>query len=443
MSQLLLGYYGDDFSGSTDVLEVLSQAGLRTVLFLAPPRESQLARYPDARAIGIAGVSRSMPTASMDDELRPAFECLGRLAPMVHYKICSTFDSSPAVGSIGRAIDVGRELFATRCVPLVVGAPALGRYCVFGNLFARSGAGSPIYRLDRHPTMSAHPITPMQDADLTHHLSHQTAARISLLSVLDVETSAAARFEALEKLGAEVVLIDVLSDAHLSTIGALIDCQAEGEQVRFVVGSSGIEYALTAYWRATGQLPPRKASHQTPVAESVLVVSGSCSPVTAGQIRAAAERGFQCIALSPEAWLGGDVSAVAQQASMLLAARQSVIVHAALGPDDPRIAEARERSGSSAGNLAQPGQLGAALAEIVRAGMTAGVRRVAVTGGDTSGYVARALGIEALEFVSPIAPGSPLCRAVFKDADRSGLDLCFKGGQVGGPDFFLKLANGN
>ena len=181
MSEMLLAFYGDDFSGSSDVLEVLAGAGVRTVLFLKPPRPEQLARFSDLRAVGVAGLSRSLPTERMDAELRPAFEALGKLAPLVHYKICSTFDSSPSVGSVGRAIDIGRDLFAPRYVPLVVGAPALGRYCVFGNLFARAGTGGPVHRLDRHPTMAHHPVTPMDEADLIRLLSRQTTARVGLL----------------------------------------------------------------------------------------------------------------------------------------------------------------------------------------------------------------------------------------------------------------------
>ena len=39
--------------------------------------------------------------AEMDAALGPAFESLRALgAPLCHYKICSTFDSSPSIGSI-------------------------------------------------------------------------------------------------------------------------------------------------------------------------------------------------------------------------------------------------------------------------------------------------------------------------------------------------------
>mgnify|MGYP000989448154 FL=1 len=167
-NSLLLAYYGDDFTGSTDVMESLSRAGLKTVLFLRPPTKVQLARFPDLRAFGIAGGSRAMSPAQMARELPPAFQALKASgAPIVHYKTCSTFDSSPRVGSIGKAIELGRRVFGPALTPLVVGAPVLGRYVAFGNLYARSGLDSALFRLDRHPTMSRHPVTPMNEASIS------------------------------------------------------------------------------------------------------------------------------------------------------------------------------------------------------------------------------------------------------------------------------------
>ncbi|RZK58624.1 MAG: four-carbon acid sugar kinase family protein [Hymenobacter sp.] len=187
--QLLLAYYGDDFTGSTDALEFLSRAGARTALFIEPPTAAQLAAYPGLAAIGVAGLTRAMPPAAMQAVLAPAFAQLRALGPRhVHYKVCSTFDSSPTVGSIGRAIEVGRAVFPNPFVPLLVAAPPLGRYCAFGNLFAQLGIGSSggIFRLDRHPSMSRHPVTPADESDLRRHLARQTDLKIGLLDLLQI-----------------------------------------------------------------------------------------------------------------------------------------------------------------------------------------------------------------------------------------------------------------
>ncbi len=152
--KILLAFYGDDFTGSSDALEFICRAGAKAVLFIEPPTAEQLRQYPDLDAYGVAGKTRSLPAEEMEKILLPAFEQMKRTgAKHVHYKVCSTFDSSPTIGSIGKAIDCGAIVFKNKTIPVLGGMPALGRFCVFGNLFAKMGTGGDgeIYRLDRHP----------------------------------------------------------------------------------------------------------------------------------------------------------------------------------------------------------------------------------------------------------------------------------------------------
>lgn len=123
---------------------------------------------------------------------------------------------------------------------------------------------------------------------------------------------------------------------------------------------------------------------------------------------------------------------------------RSVVVHTALGPEDARIEEARALFVRAGRERQHDRSLGLTLAAAVRAAVEqAGVRRLAVAGGDTAGYVTRALGIDALSFVAPIAPGSPLCRIHADSARRlDGLEITFKGGQVGQTDFFERVLRG-
>ena len=100
---------------------------------------------------------------------------------ILHYKCCSTFDSAPHVGNIGAAVRALQRHFPNPLVPIVGGQPNLGRYCLFGTLFAAAGAGGDVYRIDRHPTMSVHPVTPMGEADLRKHFAKQGLERIGLI----------------------------------------------------------------------------------------------------------------------------------------------------------------------------------------------------------------------------------------------------------------------
>ncbi len=436
-----LVYYGDDFTGSTDALEFLTRAGLRTALFIAPPTADQLRRHGGLDAIGVAGLTRSLAPEAMERELRPAFIALRALgAAHAHYKVCSTFDSSPAIGSIGRAIEIGAEVFGSRFVPLVVGAPPLGRHCVFGNLFARMGIGSAgaIHRLDRHPSMSKHPSTPANESDLRLHLARQTAKPIGLVDILAVaaEDEAVTR-HALEReleSGAEIVLFDVLHERELARIGALIDADAAtGDRPLFSAGSSAIEMALGAHWQAQGRFNP-PASFSEPVPDGpLLVVSGSCSPTTDRQIGRALAKGFVEMPLDAAklASSSTDRQATDRVIDHLRAGRH-VIVHTSRGLVDATLATIQDRTaelfGRALGLLARE-----AIAQV-------GIKRLVVAGGDTSSHAARALGIEAVEMIAPLSPGAPWCRAFAPGSPADGIAVNFKGGQVGAEDYFLGAA---
>lgn len=451
-NQLLLTYYGDDFTGSTDALESLTLGGLRTVLFLSPPQPEQLqGRFAGVQALGVAGVGRTMTPEQMERDLRPVLAQLKQLgAPLCHYKVCSTFDSSPELGSIGRAADIGRDVFAPPFIPLVVGAPALRRYVVFGNLFA--GVGDETFRLDRHPTMSRHPVTPMAESDLRRHLSHQTRQSIGLLDVVHLSGSPAdvdAHFARLRQNGAEMILFDTLDATHLPTVGRLI-WENRGNGPLFIVGSSGVGYALTAYWRQI-KLIARPAAFSAPGrAAPIVVMSGSAAPPTAAQIEWALAHGFDGIRLdaaklvTPEL-AGQEQDSAVRQALAALEAGRSVILYTAFGPDDPAIQAAREqmrRLGFDESGVGR--RLGIPQGKILRALVEkSGVRRVCVAGGDTSGYVARQLGIYALEVLAPVSPGAPLCRASSDESGLDGLEISLKGGQMGSPDYFGRIQEGN
>jgi len=443
---ILLAYYGDDFTGSTDVLEALTTSGVETMLFTEPPTAAQLAEFPDLHAYGVAGNSRTMSPAEMDASLPAVFESLRDGGPaVVHYKVCSTFDSSPTVGSIGRATEIGRRVFQNRCVPLVVGAPHLQRFCVFGNLFARSGLDSPVYRLDRHPTMSRHPVTPMNEADLGVHLAKQTSLPVELVDLTLLDRGDDLATEAVDR-AQNIVLFDTLTNDHLAQIGRLVwRCHERDERPQFVVGSSGVEAALTMHWRSTGEIASESKGFPPPhPVDRAVVISGSCSPVTDRQIAWGLENGFadvpvDTLRLADLNEFDAVVNEVVERAVAELDAGRSPIVHTSRGPNDARSANTAQTAlnrltGESLGVI-----LGRILGAVLRSRR---IERVAVAGGDTSGAVARAIGIDALMMIGPLAPGAPLCVAHSRNAEVAGVEFTFKGGQVGHDDFFGSLLAG-
>jgi uncharacterized protein YgbK (DUF1537 family) len=449
MTKPLICFYGDDFTGSTDALECLAGGGLRAALFMKPPTRGELAQHPGLQAIGVAGVTRSLRTAELEAALRPALGTLKELGPKhVYYKVCSTFDSSPAVGSIGKAIDIGREMFEAPFIPLLVAAPGLGRHCAFGNLFARIGVGGEVFRLDRHPSMRRHPITPAEESDLRLHLARQTTKRIALFDILKSnlpQARAGVELETVLRQKPDVVLFDAIYEEQLTGLGALIDEYANPGPL-FSVGSSGLAAALASHWAMEGAVKAVLSWPDPGEAKPVLVLAGSCSPVTIEQVKWAWEHGYAGVELHADELLEAAVNEVelaemlAAKATEHLGSGRNVIVHT--GYREP------VRTADVTGQRQDLNQLsvliGTTLGRIARTVLErVSVRRLCVAGGDTSGCVARALGLEILEMIGPIVPGAPLCRARARGSPADGVEVCFKGGQIGGADFFDLVANGS
>ncbi len=442
-----LAFYGDDFTGSADAMEVLQWAGVPTILFLDPPTREQMETFARFKAFGVAGTSRTMTPVEMEAELRPILRQLRDTgAKVVHYKTCSTFDSSPEIGSIGKALEIGREVFGPRVVPLLIGAPNLGRYQVFGNLFARSGLDTEPFRLDRHPTMMQHPITPMNEADLRVHLSRQTSLRVGLVDILKLQAIEPEQFSnMMEGNESDALLFDVLFPEHLAKLGAVFDCMTTHDAAAYVLGSSGIEYALTAYWASQAdskRVPATPLTQPTfgPV-EQLVVITGSCSPVNQRQIAWAELHGFETLELDAarlidEQTSGSEVDLMVYRALKRLSGGANLILHTSRGPSDPRIAASlcmMRAMGLSdldirlqSGKLLGP-KLGCILKRILA---EQPFPRVGIAGGDTSGFIARELELTALEAIAPVAPGSPLCRG-YAANELDGVEFFFKGGQVG------------
>ena len=442
---LLISWYGDDFTGSSAVMEVLSLAGLPSVLFLDVPTPELLARFTGYRGMGIAGVARSKPPRWMEEHLPRVFSTLAQWqAPVTHYKMCSTLDSAPHVGSVGKAIDLAHEHFGrSQWIPLVVAAPAIKRYQVFGNLFV----GVAGVRLDRDPAMINHPITPMTESDVRVHLSKQTSRPIGLVDCLALQSDRADQMLRGEiDAGRRIVALDVLDEATLAGAGRLI-WEQRGEGL-FAVGSQGVEYALVSCWRRAGfiaEVPPPRAA----AVDRIAVVSGSCSAVTAAQITWAEAHGFKPIridarlALDPRTWSGA-IEVATRAALLAIDEGYDPIVFSARGPDDQGIGELKEAIATAGADSVEVNEaigrgLGLVLDSIFK---RTGIRRGILAGGDTSGHGANVLGVEALTLAAPTVPGAALFRAHSREPEMRDLELALKGGQMGAPGYFGQIKCG-
>lgn len=419
-------FYGDDFTGATDTLATFAEAGLATSLFLGVPDAPRLAAAGPIDVLGIAGAARAMAPAAMADELAPVAAFFAALdAPVLHYKCCSTFDSAPGVGNLATAIGMLRRAAPNPLVAIVGGQPSLGRYCAFGHLFATAGGDGTVHRIDRHPTMSRHPVTPMHEADLRRHLMAQGLGRVDAIDwrAIDAPHGLDALVDTRLAVAPDAVLFDVLHDGHLATLGHLLWQRAAAARL-LAVGASSVAQALATAWRAGGLVvPERRAARALPAAGPVFAIAGSRSPITARQVAEAAPA--YDVRRIPAGRLITDLAPVARDCAASLADGRSTLVQ--VDPASPSERLALEIAQATA----------RLLVEVLRRAPT--VRRIGVAGGDTSSLAAQAIGAWALEFAGRIAPGVSLVRARADDPRIDGLELMLKGGQMGPHDLFLTL----
>jgi uncharacterized protein YgbK (DUF1537 family) len=420
-----LGWYGDDFTGATDTLATVATAGLRTLLFLGVPSPEQLAAAGPLDAIGIAGASRTMDPAAMAVELEPVGRFFaGAGVRVLHYKCCSTFDSAPTIGSIGAAAAILQRFMPNPLVPIVGGQPNIGRYCVFSTLFAAAGAGGALHRIDRHPTMSIHPVTPMHEADLRLHLTAQGLGPIAALHYPSYAAGPAALTHMLDAIVATkpaALLLDVAASSDLPAIGRLIWNQALASPL-LAIGPSSVAQALAAHWAGDAAAQPATEPETGKPVGPVLVLAGSLSPVTRGQIEAASS--FEKVPLD-----------AAQLADPVFRHEQAERIGARLGAGAHVLAYT-QTGGVEAGSAAVAQGTADLLSDILA---LAPVRRVGIAGGDTSSQAVKKLGLWGLSYQATLAPGVSLCRGHSADPRLDGVELMLKGGQMGARTLFEKL----
>ncbi len=421
-------FYADDFTGATDELEVLTKSGASSILFVEPPTKKQLAGLRNIDAVGIASNNRALGFAKLKQKLKIDFALIHNniSSSFIHYKICSTFDSSPQIGSIGIALDEGIKQFKASFVPIIGGHPSLGRYCVFGNLFAKVGTGtqSKVYRIDRHPSMKNHPTTPALESDLIKMLGKQTKANIQLIDWTIINKG---KFEIelyLQKKvsASNVVLFDAQTINHIHHIGVGINYYATVNSLQtFAIGPSSVAEALGYAMNQRKNWIANKEWSVVKKLNSTIVFSGSCSVVTQQQIAFALQNGFEELIIKASE---KNINKIVDQLLFFKNNSKSVIVH----------------SGKPNFNKINPKTLGNLFGKIALGLLQATkVKRIVFAGGDTSSFAAKAMGVNALQFKQPYVQGAPICKVVHSSKLLNNMELNFKGGQVGEPNYFMNI----
>jgi 3-dehydrotetronate 4-kinase len=421
---LALGCIADDYTGASDLANTLTRCGLRTVQTIGVP-ESDLA-LPDVDAVVVSLKSRSIEAGLAVLRSREAEKWLrGRGADHVLFKICSTFDSTDA-GNIGPVMDALRTDSGATIVLVTPAFPETGRTVYQGNLFV--GA----VPLNESP-LKDHPLNPMHDSNLVRVLARQSNTRVGLVDLADIARgpdAVRARLADLAAKGFGAAIADAVFERDLETLGAV------ALDHRLSVGASGLGLglarALVVARRLKSNAP--SAASDAAVGGAAACLAGSCSQATLQQI-ANAEAAMPVLHLDADQVVAGKAEARRALAWTRERLKKGPILIASSSTPD-QVAALQARHGRDAAGHA----IEQAMADIAAGLVEAGVRRLVVAGGETSGAVVDRLGIPGFLVGTEIAAGVPVLRTV--GARDGEMLLALKSGNFGGPQFFsdaLKL----
>ncbi|BBX32243.1 Hrp-dependent type III effector protein [Mycolicibacterium mageritense DSM 44476 = CIP 104973] len=410
MSAPALGCIADDYTGGTDVAAALRRRGLRVMLFFGPPDDGFSATDCDAVVV-------ALKTRALDAGTAVAMSLAAQrwLVDVVHvrtvyFKYCSTFDSTPA-GNIGPVTDALLDAAGAPATVICPATPEHGRTVYQGHLFVGE-------QLLAESSMRYHPLTPMTESDVVRLMAAQTPHPVKLLSRHHVRRGAEAVADAVRGAdGTRHVVVDAIDDDDLDVIARAV----EGMSV--VTGGAGLAGALGAVIHEHDSEPVEFATVRAPEGPTV-VLAGSCSKATLGQVAQARER-FSSHRLDPRT--------VASPADLLAPARawlgehlgaEPVLIYSSAaaherGPADPVVAD----------------QLEATMGALAQAAVEAGARRIVVAGGETSGAVVDALGIRSVVVDAEADRGVPWCSTT-----DHGVSLLLKSGNFGSPDLLVRAA---
>ena len=413
---MILGCVADDFTGATDLANNLVRAGMRCVQTIGVPQADATI---DADAVVVALKSRTAPVAeAVAQSLDAARWLRARGAQQIYFKVCSTFDSTPA-GNIGPVAEALMDELGADFAIVTPAFPENGRTVFKGHLFVGD-------QLLSDSPMRHHPLTPMTDANLVRVMQAQTRSRrvglVDHRTAAQGEAAIRARIAALKADGISLAVADAVNDDDLRRLAAAT------QDLKLVVAGSGLAIGIPALH---GLAPGAEAARLPAAQGHAAIVSGSCSQATNAQVAAFVATGGEAFGIDPLRLAAGDD--IVAQALMWARPRlgaKPVLGYATAAPDAVKAVQAR-LGVQQAGALVE-----GALSTIAHGLVAAGVGRLVVAGGETSGACVQLLGITELRIGTQIDPGVPWCHARCEVAPAGALHLALKSGNFGAEDFF-------
>lgn len=392
-----LGIIADDFTGATDVAGLAVGQGASASVVTgkhSPSTDGALASALKIRTIARDEAIEKARWAAKDHLAE------GR---KLYWKYCSTFQCTPR-GNIGPVADAlldhSGAVLAVHCPAF----PEKGCTVYMGRLFVGD------VPLDESP-MEDNPLTPMRDANLLGLLAPQVQSGVSLLTrdKLLAGDMPAVLAEA-RRLGHRRMVADAMTNDNPAVLARETPAEA------LLCGGSAFAAASLGKRNAEGQ-PSR-----TPRGP-ILVLSGSCSSATRGQVAAWTGKRLD---LTPEA-----LAAEAQVHALDWLERElpggHILISATAEPD------LLQKSQQALGKERAARLVEDAMSALVEGARDAGAAGIVVAGGETPGAATRALGADHLRIGAEVAPGVPVCLAL---GNGNSIALDLKSGNFGNAVFF-------
>jgi 3-dehydrotetronate 4-kinase len=410
---MLLGCIADDFTGASDLANTLTRGGMATIQFVGTPTSNA----PAACEAGVVALKiRSTQSADAVAQSLDALSWLRRQGCNQYmYKYCSTFDSTPD-GNIGPVCEALAEALDVPVAIVCPAFPTTGRTLFMGHLFVND-------KQLCESGMEKHPLNPMTDSDIRRWLRRQTRSDVGLTPYCVVRDGAASirtSLEAEAAAGRRLVVVDAVVDDDLREIGKAVAGH------KFVTGGSGIAIGLPDNFRNAGLLG-NSASCINPISGPGVVLSGSCSTASVGQVAAyvADHPGYK---IDADELVGGKATVMDAFRFVMAHLGANPIVYSTVEP--LAVAKAQRRHGSE--HLAKA--IETFFGDLAKHLASAGVCRIVVGGGETSGAIVTALGVESFRIGREIDPGVPVLEA----GGHKPMLLALKSGNFGAVNFYAK-----
>ena len=411
----VLGCIADDFTGACDLASLLKRSGAEVSVRIGVPKTP--ARHTQAVEI----IALKCRSTAPDEARMVALNALKWLqqagAERFYFKYCSTFDSTPQgnIGVIGETLMYALGANQTIYCPSY---PAYARTVYKGHMFVGD-------QLLSDSPMKDHPLNPMKNSNLEHVLAPQlTKGTTGLISHIDITQGAEqvqSKLADLQNQGKQHIITDTLYDVDLYTIAKAC------KHMVLLTGGSAIAYPLSKVYQDMGVLSAYKQRADIPqVGGGKIVLSGSCSAMTQAQvaeyIKTAVSYRLDPLKIATDGtqdiknWLSHQ-DIYADKIIYATADSHTVAkVYAKLGKQGAKIVEKT-------------------MAELAMYAFDLGIRQFTIAGGETSGAVTTALGVQHLQVEQEIAPAVPW---TFCTCKNTPIALALKSGNFGGIDFFDK-----